>query len=121
MPKVSKPTHSFTHDEIIALRQVFDAIDTDGSGELDLDEFTKFMKDAGDGDAKDAKMAMILFDSDHNGTISWNEFVSFMDAFNDIEAHPEKLFQLIFKAIDLDNSGSLDKKEVKQVGELFGE
>ena len=120
MPKVQVETHNFSKEELVQLKAVFDSIDADGNGRLDETEFSNFLSQNGM-DPKQAKMAIFLFDADKNGTIEWNEFLAFMDAINAIATDPTKLFRLIFDAIDSDHSGSLNRAEIKQVSELFGQ
>ena len=62
--------------------EMFDKIDTDGSGGISQSELDAFVQDLSDktGKSIDATNAVSTYDTDKNGELSQDEFKSFMDA-----------------------------------------
>ena len=98
---------NFDAQQLKELKQLFDSIDTDGDGQLDENELTKFLEQ-NDIPSSEAKLATFLFDSDKDGKLSWIEFLQFMDASAVLDSDPEKFFKFVFDAVDTDHSGFLD-------------
>lgn len=99
----SKPTHIPPH-QASQLREMFDGLDIDGGGEIDMKEF----KDAiayvsahssvgmSDilGDPKNVKAIFRAMDADGNGTVDFNEFVLAMTADKNSSASSNDLSKL---------------------------
>lgn len=67
---------SFTDDEVMRLRKVFLLLDTDHSGEMDIDEFALVLKYLGlSHKQEDTARVFRQFDQDNSGTIQFNEFL----------------------------------------------
>eukprot|EP01064_Diplonema_japonicum_P002958 TRINITY_DN1191_c0_g1_i4.p1 TRINITY_DN1191_c0_g1~~TRINITY_DN1191_c0_g1_i4.p1 ORF type:complete len:746 (+),score=268.94 TRINITY_DN1191_c0_g1_i4:41-2278(+) len=68
-------TRVFTAKEKQAVKEVFDRIDTDKSGDLTLDELAKVVEELDcDMDEEEVKSALVELDTDQNGTVNWEEF-----------------------------------------------
>ncbi|KAH8068469.1 hypothetical protein JL721_6607 [Aureococcus anophagefferens] len=65
-----------------ALREVFDSIDVDGGGTLDLEEFTQAYRKLLFDDLTDRQIALVFRDTDVDGSgeVDFEEFVEAMDA-----------------------------------------
>lgn len=67
-----------------AIRQEFDAMDSNGDGSLDVDEVTAVFAKMGKDVTKATVVKLIrLADEDGNGTIEWNEFEKICEASKD--------------------------------------
>jgi len=114
------------------LKDVFEHIDVDGSGELDVDELQQCMKSLGANISKEDILKMMqLGDADADGAVDFDEFVKMVRAIDEkaqrraaekkwcsvFSAFPltemdDKGLHNLFNDIDADSSGSLDKSEV---------
>ncbi|KAK8847005.1 hypothetical protein M9Y10_019579 [Tritrichomonas musculus] len=107
-----------SEEELKQLRQEFDSIDKDHSGQLDANELKIFM--AQNNFAADfANLAVRLFDEDGNGQISFKEFVKFCEALSKLDKDPNLLHKMLFATLDNDNSGDLDAKEIRAFYNYF--
>ncbi|EGB07067.1 hypothetical protein AURANDRAFT_17686, partial [Aureococcus anophagefferens] len=63
-----------------ALREVFDSIDVDGGGTLDLEEFTQAYRKLLFDDLTDRQIALVFRDTDVDGSgeVDFEEFVEAM-------------------------------------------
>lgn len=98
------------------LRELWGKLDTKKKGTLDLNALKNGLgrmdhplKDA-DGLVRDMLSAC---DIDHDGKISYDEFLRFC-------RHTERELWTLFKSIDKDGSGNLDKKELSAAFERAG-
>lgn len=117
--RVSIQGKKYTPEELQTLRSAFDSIDTDGNGKLDVQELRTFMGQVGMEESF-SELVLFLFDADHNGTISFPEFTKFLAAIEEMEKDPHKFFKLVFDALDVDGSGSIEAKEMVEFGRLCG-
>jgi Ca2+-binding EF-hand superfamily protein len=61
---------------IFGIARKFKIVDDDGSGQIDLSEFSKCVAEhAHDWNSKQIKMLFDFFDKDKSGSISYNEFL----------------------------------------------
>ena len=76
-----------------AVKNYFDAVDTDADGVISLKEFEVYFDAIGVG-KKHAKASFVAIDADHDGKISRNEFMDTAIEFisNTDPAHPSTLF-----------------------------
>eukprot|EP01050_Picozoa_sp_SAG11_P003184 SAG11_NODE_174_length_13505_cov_9.126585_13_plen_1110_part_00 len=145
---MSKQTHGVAHrirqklksvlspakQNFDSLRDMFDAIDIDGNGTVDKDEFTQLVRDIGlsmtDEELEETFSAV---DSDGNLSIDFSEFETFYNSTATLAASAGKLrssLQSLFRSngmrsvqnllemfekVDVDNSGALDQGEFDQL------
>jgi len=105
-------TH-LTSSELHRLRNVFEKLDADGTGNVSIEAMMKTLKQ----DAEDVKTAETLasidlthFDLDGDGQIDWQEFVA--GAMAEHEIYNEDNLEKVFTAADKDANGTLCQKEV---------
>ena len=94
-----------------ALKQAFDKIDTDKSGNLDHEEIREFLKEVGMEEDYD-KLIIKVFDKDNNDGISFEEFKEYIAVMQDLEKDPSKLFRKLFEKIDGDGNNQLSADEM---------
>jgi len=91
--------------------QLFQQLDTDGNGVLDLNEFMEALKIMGFSATKEQVQALFnLVDDNFNGQLEKPEFCQFLYCFENAE--PEDYKTMLFLASDLDHSGDIDSKEL---------
>ena len=104
-------------------QQEFRAIDIDNSGLITKNEFLKYYRTNGDLAGSSDNFLEWMFaaiDNDNSGKISFKEFVHFADAKRQIDWNDTKWFErMIFRMMDTDKSGELDKDEFKRLLELL--
>ena len=101
---------------IETLFEVFQLIDADGSGDVDMDEFLYFFRLH---KSRFAKRAFDIIDADKSGEIDFGEFV--LGLYNFCTHDNLSLCRFAFDIYDEDGSGFLDHDEVKViVKELYG-
>jgi len=107
---------SLTSTELHRLRNVFEKLDTEGTGSVSIDMLMKTLKD----DAADAKTSatlsnidLKLFDLDGDGQIDWQEFVA--GAMQDHEVYNEDNLEKVFTKVDADGNGTLCQREVSDM------
>ncbi|EMD48291.1 troponin family protein [Entamoeba histolytica HM-3:IMSS] len=94
------------------IKHVFDMIDTDHSGYLDIDEFVKACSQLIEGCEKESAVALFhMADENGDGKMDLNEFKNMIEFYlkNSEEEDP---YVLLFKRCDVNGDGVLDKKEV---------
>ncbi|KAI8357116.1 hypothetical protein B0O80DRAFT_446577 [Mortierella sp. GBAus27b] len=97
-----------------SLKDWFDAVDTDRSGNLTCEELQRALVN-GDWtpfNAETVRLMMNMFDRDNDGTISFNEFIGL---WNYIEK-----WKACFQTYDLDGSGTIDTNELQKALRGFG-
>ena len=133
--------YKLTKEDLEQAHEVFKMVDTDKSGEIDKKEFEAAMEAAGALGQKSRKMfaqvttkrpepptwAEVLeeLDADASGTVSWDELSDFFKQIakeHDYKLTKEDLEQAheIFKMVDTDKSGEIDKKEFEAAMEAAG-
>ena len=99
---------SLTEAEI---RELFDGVDTDGSGAIDFDEFKEAISDLFDTlTDKDARTLFNYFDTDKNGTIDFDEFKSLAECVSG-ENSDVGFIKLLFIMADDNGDGLLSPSE----------
>eukprot|EP01083_Nonionella_stella_P055718 146873_1 len=104
--------HSETPD--IVLQSVFKKYDDDGSGELDIEEFSDALNDLGVIDEHEQKAIFHLADADNGGTVCINEFIQLIKGheFDNILASHDELEFIYqthkqFEKYDADGNGEI--------------
>ncbi|CAL6031807.1 EF_hand domain-containing protein [Hexamita inflata] len=102
-----------------AFKQVFDAIDTDKSGKIDVKELAVALKKIElDMDQDTIKTMIELMDQDIDGKLNFKEFCVFINVCEN--ADPETPASVLFYAADQDYSGSIDKSELNGIFKKLG-
>jgi len=108
-------TH-LTTEELHRLRNVFEKLDTEGTGNVSIDALMQTLQDDSvDAAARELISALDLksFDLDGDGQIDWQEFVA--GAMHDHEVYNEDNLVKVFASLDTDKSGTLCQKEVAAI------
>ncbi|KAF8275260.1 EF-hand [Lactarius quietus] len=92
------------------LWQWFNAVDTDRSGSISVNELQAAL--VNDFDLDTVKMLMNMFDTDRSGTIGFAEFSGLWKYISD--------WQGVFRHFDRDRSGSIDGHELSEALRTFG-
>jgi len=101
-------------------RRVFNKYDTDGSGQISVDEFKSMVYDMGYClSEQELKMALLRLDSNGDKHISYDEFLNWWsteDRFTKLQLNQQQAEKLeksaaYFRYFDKDGSGVLDRKE----------
>ena len=102
--------HSKTPDMV--LQSVFKRYDTDGNGDLDIQEFSRALSDLGVIDEHEQKAIFVLADADNGGTVGTAEFIKLVKSheFDSILSSHEELefiYQTYkrFQEFDADGNG----------------
>ncbi|KAL9709517.1 Calmodulin [Leucoagaricus gongylophorus] len=104
-------------DQMAALRDTFQAFDTDGDGTISPQEITSFLRDFGKS-LTHAQLDGIMkeLDANNNGLIDFDEFVSLMSARSKATGTPldeESDLREAFKVFDLDGNGTINAEELR--------
>ncbi|KAI8369451.1 uncharacterized protein BYT42DRAFT_584524 [Radiomyces spectabilis] len=92
----------------------FQAVDTDHSGQLTVDELQRALVngDWSPFNIETVRMMVNMFDTDNTGTIDFNEFAGLWKYIED--------WKRCFQTFDADGSGSIDRNEMKNALRTFG-
>jgi len=107
---------TLTTAELHRLRNVFEKLDTDGTGSVSIRELQQVLQtDAAEDKAKAtlAKLDLTAFDLDGNGLIDWQEFVA--GAMDEHEVYNEVNLEQVFAKLDANKDGTLCQREVAAV------
>eukprot|EP00164_Ancoracysta_twista_P006044 GFYU01008336.1.p1 GENE.GFYU01008336.1~~GFYU01008336.1.p1 ORF type:complete len:373 (-),score=125.01 GFYU01008336.1:188-1306(-) len=88
----------------------FNEADSDGSGEIDYEEFCEVL---GVPPSEYVKKLFTMFDENHSNCIDLMEFVSGL--FTVIEVAKEDKLKFAFQLFDMDGTGTLSKAEIQKV------
>ncbi|KAK6944155.1 EF-hand domain [Dillenia turbinata] len=110
---------SLSEEEIAGLTEMFKMIDTDGSGQINLEELKVGLERVG-ADLKDSEITRLMeaADIDNSGTIDYGEFIAAMLHLNKIQKE-DHLFTA-FSYFDKDGSGYITHDELQQAWTEFG-
>lgn len=99
-----------------SVTRVFARVDSDGSGDLDIDEFQEAMRTMGQAlTPLEVQEVMAELDIDGSGTIEAPEFIDKLKQFAKERTDDISKCKELFAEIDADGSGYLCEKEVKQL------
>eukprot|EP01047_Picozoa_sp_COSAG01_P015763 COSAG01_NODE_794_length_13545_cov_7.323070_1_plen_1644_part_10 len=100
------------------LEELFAAVDSDGSGEIDIDEFNQLISELDlPGVQPLTAEEWSGMDSDGSGTVDVDEFKLWYDRIVDSSATAT---QQLFKTIDVDGDGTLSAKEFYRLAKTLG-
>ena len=107
------------HNEAV---EMFNSVDVDGGGTLDIDEVRQLGEKLGfEFTGSELDSAWKLMDMDGSGAVDFGEFYKWWSVRKqrgDYELHSEAV--RMFKAIDVDGGGTLDNEEVHKLGAMLG-
>ena len=96
-------------------KEIFDALDADGSGKISKDNLKQALADAGFEVTDDEIEAVIgMVDSAGDGTISWDEFKTVVEA-RPIKRRIEAALRKLFEAMDTDGSGYVTASDLRNL------
>ncbi|ESN90011.1 hypothetical protein HELRODRAFT_91150, partial [Helobdella robusta] len=103
------------------LQEAFALFDKDGDGSITASELKTVLKSLGHNVSDDECKKMIKkVDRDGNGLIDMNEFMEMMGSRLEAPIEKSTEFRLLFNAFDKDNSGYIDKSELKRTMKNVG-
>lgn len=109
-------TLHLSYTSVEKLYDIYQLIDSDNSGEIEIDEYLLYFELH---KSRFAKRAFEVLDSDGSGAIDFNEFV--VGLYNFLTFDSTSLCNFAFTIYDEDNSGYLDEKEIEKiVKDLYG-
>eukprot|EP00930_Biecheleria_cincta_P070323 TRINITY_DN57965_c0_g1_i1.p1 TRINITY_DN57965_c0_g1~~TRINITY_DN57965_c0_g1_i1.p1 ORF type:complete len:616 (-),score=151.25 TRINITY_DN57965_c0_g1_i1:24-1871(-) len=119
---------SLPDSDVIRIRGCFEAVDADGSGEIDEEELGAAFRMMGMKlDDQELHKAFLEVDLDGSGTVEWPEFLFLMSKFGAGESleskfTEERLAELreVFNLFDEDGNGTLDADELALVMRSVG-
>jgi Ca2+-binding EF-hand superfamily protein len=116
--KASVQRHASMDDEaLLALRRVFDTVDTDGSGAIGLEELGTLLETLGQAQRSQAELrqAMQLRDVDNSGEVEFEEFSQML-----LQWQRDDL-RSVFGYFDRDESGEIDLHEFREALQALGQ
>ncbi|KAJ0876857.1 putative protein kinase CAMK-CDPK family [Helianthus annuus] len=110
---------TLSEEEIAGLTQMFKMIDSDGSGQITLEELKKGLEKVG-ANLKESEITRLMeaADIDNSGTIDYGEFVAAMLHINKV--YKEDHMYAAFSYFDKDGSGYITPDELQLAFEKFG-
>jgi Ca2+-binding EF-hand superfamily protein len=117
-PPPATPAKKSSPEEVAALRQTFNALDTRHRGKIDARALSVLCKEIGI-PTDVAPLVAMVFDQDRSGSINFEEFVEYMESVVDLEVNPRRFFLHVFNAIDTNRSGLLDPQELVRFASLL--
>lgn len=108
------------------IRELFDEVDTDGSGEVDATEVAQLVQNLGiKMNSSELQDAMAKMDSDGSGEVEFEEFYHWWmspSTIGSMKKSRERMETVknLFDTLDDDSSGSLSRDEVTQLAKSLG-
>jgi len=124
--KVVKHHAHYSEEEIEAIKQQFDEMDEDGTGEVSFEKVFELFRRFGGMRMTHQEMEEVVWaiDTDKSGTISFQEFLFLVESKGGIRSFSVesqfsesklKEFRLAFDRFDSDKSGEIDAEELGKV------
>jgi serine/threonine-protein phosphatase 2B regulatory subunit len=107
--------NSLTQAQIMKLHKRFKKLDTDGSGDIDRNEF-KAIPSLASNPLIDRVLS--IFDADGNGTVSFQEFVRALSIFSP-DTPTENKQRFLFALYDADNDGKISNRDLYRVLQIM--
>jgi Ca2+-binding EF-hand superfamily protein len=126
-PNESQETTALDEETINGLKIMFNEVDIDKDGSLNLNElalfFRKVDEDKEQKSLDEIKFFFKMLDVNKDGKLSFEELLKLMEiGVSDKEmTETEEGLKALFLAFDEDNSGSLSKDEIKKAVKIWGE
>ncbi|KAJ3675620.1 hypothetical protein LUZ60_004662 [Juncus effusus] len=112
-------SESLSEEEIAGLKEMFNMIDTDNSGQITFEELKAGLERVGANlDEPEVQSLMEAADIDNNGTIDYAEFVAATVHWNKVQRE-DHLYNA-FQYFDRDSSGYITLDELQKACEEFG-
>ncbi|KAG7961588.1 hypothetical protein I3843_09G024300 [Carya illinoinensis] len=110
---------SLSEEEIAGLKEMFNMLDTDKSGQITLEELKTGLQRVGC-ILKDSEISGLMqaADVDNSGTIDYGEFIAAMLHLNKVQR--EDHLYAAFSYFDEDGSGYITQDEIQQACDRFG-
>lgn len=100
---------NYSEEDLNNLRAIFEAVDSNGNGQLEPEELTQFFKDVFPLPITMVPLAFRICDTDESGAIDFDEFAIFFQKLKTLKSDdPLPAYRMLFDAIDKDHKGSLD-------------
>lgn len=99
--------------EIGDLISIFNKLDTNGDGEISIEEFRSGLQTLSGKAAEEVKSVFQKLDADKNGSINYTEFIAATMS-QSMYLKEEKIYQA-FKMFDKDDNGRITPAEIKSV------
>lgn len=109
--------HHIDDHQINQLRHTFTQMDTNGDGELSIEEIKAGCKKTGLGDVEDIAKIFAQLDTDGNGSIGYSEFLAAMMDQNKL-VRREQCWEA-FRVFDKDGNGRITKTEFNEIMKDF--
>lgn len=102
---------------LLAVRRVFDTVDTDGSGTLGITELGVLLETLGQPERSEAELrqTMQLMDTDNSGAVEFDEFSRMLLQWQENE------LRCVFAYFDRDESGEIDIAEFREALQALGQ
>mmetsp|Transcript_34497 Transcript_34497/g.86009 ORF Transcript_34497/g.86009 Transcript_34497/m.86009 type:complete len:295 (+) Transcript_34497:264-1148(+) len=115
------PPGLISTDQLSFCAEIWEKLDSDGSGTLSLDELDRALKLMGyDGTDDDTAELVRLIDEDGSGVIEWEEFRTLLVT-KVVEESNQVEVDFTFAMLDLNGDGNIDPREVKTLLMRAGE
>ena len=116
-----------TPEELSELREIFDQIDADKSGEIDKYELRNYLdqlfQKEKDGERfPDELWPLVSFlcgSEEEDSEINFDEFVVFYDIIRKLDDKPNSAFKLLFEKIDLDGNKTVELDEFMLLAKIL--
>merc|ERR1712232_53560 len=106
--------HHIDDAKIKQLRGTFEAMDTNGDGELSFEEIKVGFRNSGLGDFEEMKKLFDQLDTDGSGSIGYTEFLAAMMDQKDVLTKKEQCWEA-FRVFDKDGNESIDMSEFLEI------
>lgn len=110
----------------IVIRSLFQKYDRDSSGQLSVKEIPELLTNDLGLSTEEAETYTLLLDKDASGSLSFDEFKSWLTSGEKLKTVDSDRFNLLYKAvemfkrIDADQSGSIDRTEFAKLHAEMG-